>query len=228
MGERRAQELRAHWEDPHRSARHEHRLCRVPGAAVGSGGGSGALQDDRRRQDLEADPQDQRRHGSDGRRPRSAQPRHPPGGLVPAPPSRLGAHQRRARIRDLQVHGRRRHLEEARERPPQGGDGADRTGVRAGQPRRDLRADRVGQQGRRVLPVHRSGWQLGEGGGLLLRERPVLPGDHSRPEGRRPRLLDGHLDDGQRTAGRHSTRSARSTSTWTTTRSGSIRTTPTT
>ena len=67
LDQRRAQELRAHRQDPDRPARFEHRLRRFPGPALERGGRPRCLQDSRRRQDVGArtlDLGEYRRHRS--------------------------------------------------------------------------------------------------------------------------------------------------------------------
>ena len=91
------------------------------------------------------------------------------------------------------------------------------------------RSSRRPTQGPRDLPLERPRREL-DARGRLRGERPaVLPRAGRRPEECRPRLLDRHVHTGDR--GRREdagSGSARSTSTWTTTRCGSTRTTPTT
>ena len=66
--ERRPQDERAHRQDPHRPARLGHRLRRGAGAALGAGRRSRALQDHRRRQDLEQGARHRREHRRHRRR----------------------------------------------------------------------------------------------------------------------------------------------------------------
>ena len=89
------QDLRAHRQDPARSARLEHRLCRRPGTALGPGRRSRPVQDHRRRQDLEQGACHQREHRRHRCRPRSAQPRCAARRRLPAPPPCLDADRRR-------------------------------------------------------------------------------------------------------------------------------------
>ena len=67
---------------------------------------------------------------------RPAQSRRAVRHLLPAPPARLDADQRRPGVDDLQVHGRRQDLAQGRQRPAQGRQGADRPRRLAGQPGR--------------------------------------------------------------------------------------------
>ncbi len=80
---------------------------------------------------------------------------------------------------------RRRHLEEAGERPAQGGDGAHRPRHRTGQPRRGLRGHRGGARCRRLLPLHGRRRKLGEAERLRRGQPAVLPGALRRSHGRR-------------------------------------------
>ena len=66
-----------------------------------------AVQDDRRRQDLEGRALDQREHGRDRRRVRSAQSRRALCRRLPAPAARLDADRRRARVGPLPIDRRR-------------------------------------------------------------------------------------------------------------------------
>ena len=121
--------------------------------------------------------------------------------------------------------GRRRDLEEAHQRPAQGGHGAHRPGRLAGGPRRGLRRDRGGEQGGRHLPLDRRGRQLGEAERLRLAaaRSTTTSSSPTRRTSDRVYSMDTwmHGDRGRRqdlAAG-----SASATSTSTTTRSGSTR-----
>ena len=83
---------------------------------MGAGRRPRALQDDRRRQDLEAGAEDLREHRRHRRRARSAQSRRRRRHVVPAPPAFLHADRRRARERDPPQHRWRQDVEEG-ERP---------------------------------------------------------------------------------------------------------------
>ena len=128
-------------------------------------------------------------------------------------------------------HRRRRDLDEARRTGcPRRTWAASASRSSPVEPRRRLRDRR----GRRTRPAASSARtdarrQLGEEERLRRRQPAVLPRALRRPAGRGPRLLDGHLHAGDRRRRQDlPNASARSTSTWTTTRCGSTRTTPTT
>ena len=82
-----------------RPARLERRLRRRAGPALGRARRPRPLQDDRRRQDLEARARDQRAHRRQRRLARPAQPRRALRGCLPAPAARLDADRRRSRER---------------------------------------------------------------------------------------------------------------------------------
>ncbi len=98
LGEHGAQEVRAHRQDRHRSARLEHRLRGGPGPALGAGRRPRPLQDHGRRQDLEGRPHDQREHRRHRRGDGPAQSGRPLRLGLPAAPARLDADQRRPRV----------------------------------------------------------------------------------------------------------------------------------
>ncbi len=198
LEERRPEGLRAHRQDRRPPGGLERRLRRGPGPALGPRRRPRALQDDRRRQDLERRADDRREHRCDRRRHGPARPGHPGGRLLPAPAPRLHAHRRRPRVGRPQDDGRREDVEEGDERPPQGGDGPHRARDRPDRARHAVRArrDRGRQQGGRDLPLHEPRRELGEARRLRPRRPHVLPGDLRRPEGPRAALLDGRLPEG--------------------------------
>ncbi len=182
LGERRAQGLRAHREDRRRSARLEDRLRRRPGAAVVGGRRPRALQDDGRRQELEAGAPGQREHRRQRSGARPPQPRRALCRRLPAPAPRLDADRRRPGERHLQDGRRRSDLEEARRRPAQGRDGAHRPRHLAAEPRRGLRRRRGGRRRRRsggLLPLGRRRLALGEAQRRDLLLAAVLRQDRS-------------------------------------------------
>ncbi len=126
LGERRAESLGAHREDPRPPEGRQDRLRRRAGAALGRRRRPRPLQDDGRREDVEGRPDDLRQDGRQRRLDGPARPRGPLRGGLPAAPARLHADQRRPRERHPQVDRRRRDLDEADERPPEGGRGPDR------------------------------------------------------------------------------------------------------
>ena len=87
----------------------ERRLRGRAGTALERRRRPGTVQDHRRRQDLEGRALDQREHGRDRRRLRSAQPRRALCRGLPAAAARLDADRRRARVGHLPVHRRRRN-----------------------------------------------------------------------------------------------------------------------
>ena len=140
--------VRAHRQDPHRPARLGHGLRRRPGAAVGAGRRPRAVQDHRRRQDLEQGPQHQREHRRHRRRARPAEPGRARRRELPAPPARLDAHQRRPGQRDPPQHRRRQDVEEDHGGPARRRPRPHRPGDRPDRPGHGLRHRRGGRQAR--------------------------------------------------------------------------------
>ena len=171
VGERRAEGLGAHREDPRPPEGREDGLRRGAGAALGRRRRPRPLQDDGRREDVEGRPDDLRQDRRQRRLDGSAEPRRPLRGGLPAPPARLHADQRRAGERPPQVDRRRCDLDEADERPPEGGRRPDRPRDSADGARHGLRPRRGARQGRRLLPLARRRDELGEARRVLDRRR---------------------------------------------------------
>ena len=189
VDERRAQELRAHRQDPHRPARLEHRLRRGAGAAVGAGRRPRPLQDDRRRQDLEAGAQRSARTPAS---PTSSSIRATPtcsiAAALPAPAARLDADQRRARR--ARIHRSTdggKTWKKVTTGLPDERAGPHRPGDRAGEPRHRLRHRRGGERQGRHLPLDRRRRDVGEAQ-RLRPGRDVLRRHRRRSGERRPRL----------------------------------------
>ena len=98
-----SRELRAHSEHPRRSPQFERRLRQRDRAAVVVGRRSRAVQDHRRRPDVEIGALGQRRHRRHRSRDGSEESRHPLRRRLSAPARRRTADWRRARERALQV-----------------------------------------------------------------------------------------------------------------------------
>ena len=130
------QELRAHRPHRHRPERQRHGLRRRAGPAVGAGRRPRPLQDDRRRQDLDAGAEDLREHRRHRRGRRSAQSRRDRRVRLSAPPPFLHDDQRRAGERDPSQHRRRQDVEEGEHRAAGRTAGTDRPGDLAREPRR--------------------------------------------------------------------------------------------
>ena len=112
-----ARDVRAHRQDPHRSAQLERRLRRGAGSAVLGRRRARPLQDDRRRRDLDGGAHDQRGHGHQRHRVRSEEPGHHLRLGLPAPPSRRTDDRRRSGRRHLQDDERRQDVDEADQGP---------------------------------------------------------------------------------------------------------------
>ena len=129
------------------------------------------LQDDRRRQDVEAGPEDQREHRRHRRRARSAQSRRRRRRVVPAPPAFLHPDRRRPGERHPPQHRRRQDVEEGDHRPARRGARPHRPRDLAGQPRRRLRQRRGREPQGRHLPLDRQRRHVGEAHRLQPRAR---------------------------------------------------------
>ena len=101
------------------SVQHQHGVARGARLAVRSERRARHLQDHRRRQDVEEDAVREQRDRRPRHRSRLGESRHPLRGDVSRLPQGLGHHQRRSRQRrrHLQVHRRRRDVEEDQRRP---------------------------------------------------------------------------------------------------------------
>ena len=220
--ERRPQELRAHRHDP-ASIRATRNVVYVAaqGPLWSAGRRPRPLQDDRRRQDLEGGPHDQREHRRHRRRARSAQSRTC---------SIAAAYQRRRHVWTLIDGGPESAIYRSTDggatwKKLDGGPARTRTSAASASPSRPSNPDIV-------YAIDRGG-QQGKGGIFRSTDRGVTWEKRSdyvasrpqyyararrRSEERRPRLLDGRLHPGLRRRRQDaSTRSARAPSTSTTT-----------
>ena len=106
--------VRIHPKDP------DTRLCRRAGPRVGAERRPGRLSHRRRRQDVEEGAVRRRQDRGVGPHDGSDEPAHPLRRVLAGLPPAVVARERRARRRPLEVHRRRRHLEEAHHRPARG------------------------------------------------------------------------------------------------------------
>ena len=201
----------------------ERRLRRRAGAALEGRRRPRAVQDDRRRQDLEGRPLHQREHGGDRRRLRPAQSRRALRRGLPAPAPRLDPDRRRTRVGHLPLDRRRGDLAEDQQGTARRRQGPHRPGDLSRQSRRRLRHRRGRQGARRLLPLRERRRELGEAIGVSRDQPAVLPARSSPTR----RCSTGFMrwtrsSRSPRTAASRSTRWARSGSTSTITPSGSI------
>ena len=232
LGERRAQEVRAHRQDRDRSrATRTSSTSRPRGRSGRPGGDRGLYKTTDGGKTWKPVLDDQREHRRHRRRARPAQPGRALRRGLPAAPARLDADQRRPRGGHPQVHRRRRDLEEGRAAAcPTADMGRIGLAIAPSQPDMVYAIVEAAEQGRRLLPLHRRRRQLGEA------QRPRRPAARSttRRSSSIPRTPTASTrwtcssrsrDDGGKTL---PATWARRTSTSTTTRSGSTRRTATT
>ena len=150
VAEPRPEDFGAHRPHRDRSARFERRLRRRLRSAVERRRRSRPLQDHRRRQDLDEDPQHQRAHRHQRRRDGSDQSRRAARDRASAPASHLDADPRRPRERPAQVDRRRQDVAAHSQRPAGRRSRPHRAGVLAGAEGPGLRQGRDRRRTRRA------------------------------------------------------------------------------
>ena len=199
LAEPRPEGLPARREDPRAPEEPRRRVRRRAGAAVVEGRRPRALQDDRRREDVD--------EGASARASGRASPTSRWTRATPTcstrPRGRGTARSRRyigggPESGDPPLDRRRHDLGEAEEGPARGHARQDRPRALAAEPRRRLRGDRAGPAHGRRLPLDRPRLVLGEAVGHgLRRHRPaLLPGALRQPARGRPGLPRRRADAG--------------------------------